>query len=136
MCVAVVYRLKFRICGSGKPGSLIQAVPRLPVNQPVDNFMATLCADGDIKAGCEGTAGLGGYWVNAGNRSMADTPHGLRHRERLRNRQLIEAEPNEARLRSPFFQKGLLHAAKDRAPGRRLERGAPSQDRGPSSNIK
>ena len=23
---------------------------RLPVNQPVDNFMATLCADGDIKA--------------------------------------------------------------------------------------
>ena len=24
--------------------------PRLPVNQPVDNFMATLCADGDIKA--------------------------------------------------------------------------------------
>lgn len=24
---------------------------RLPVNQPVDNFMANLCADGDIKAG-------------------------------------------------------------------------------------
>ena len=23
---------------------------RLPVNQPVDNFMATLCADGDLKA--------------------------------------------------------------------------------------
>ena len=32
------------------PELLHKCSSRLPVNQPVDNFMATLCADGDLKA--------------------------------------------------------------------------------------
>mmetsp|Transcript_47653 Transcript_47653/g.111527 ORF Transcript_47653/g.111527 Transcript_47653/m.111527 type:complete len:383 (-) Transcript_47653:126-1274(-) len=34
------------------PEGAHKLLSKLPVNQPVDNFMATLCADGDIKAYC------------------------------------------------------------------------------------
>ncbi|CAE7218746.1 COLGALT1, partial [Symbiodinium pilosum] len=34
------------------PEGARKLLSKLPVNQPVDNFMATLCADGDIKAYC------------------------------------------------------------------------------------
>eukprot|EP00931_Biecheleriopsis_adriatica_P095130 TRINITY_DN68759_c0_g1_i1.p1 TRINITY_DN68759_c0_g1~~TRINITY_DN68759_c0_g1_i1.p1 ORF type:complete len:413 (+),score=55.51 TRINITY_DN68759_c0_g1_i1:94-1239(+) len=34
------------------PAGARKLLSKLPVNQPVDNFMATLCADGDIKAYC------------------------------------------------------------------------------------
>lgn len=34
------------------PEGARKLLSKLPVNQPVDNFMATLCADGDLKAYC------------------------------------------------------------------------------------
>jgi len=33
-----------------RPHKVLACCPRLPVNQPVDNFMALLCADRDLKA--------------------------------------------------------------------------------------
>ena len=127
----------------------VLGVPRLPVNQPVDNFMATLCADGDIKADSVLGKGLQDLRVLGKRnlyvpRRMADTafssslPPTLREASTQASRTRAErnqeaACPNSAALSS---RTGLLHASKDRAPSRRLECGIPSQHRGPHSSIK